>query len=207
MLKLKVVLLIIVFTLLTEVSIAQLSVGIQGGWNSAIFNIKYKAEDVTLSYRTGFVIGAVVNYKLNNILSFQLEPRYIQKGEKTEFADLAWKNDILNEYLELPLLFEVQYPDYSIKPFVLAGINYGVLLNNKVISVLDGNESTFNTKTDYNKTDFALDLGGGVKYELLPGINLVLSGRYSIGISDITKLGGSVNTRGVQALAGVLYSL
>ncbi len=207
--KCKIVLLILFSTLFTNSLTAQISIGIQGGLNSAILNLSNKAPEATLSYNNGFVFGTIINYEINKIFSLQSEPRYIQKGERAQLDLSNFKTDtkIYYDYLELPIYFVTEFTESQFRPFVLAGINMGYLLKVKAESIYNGKEETFEITDDFKKIDIAIELGAGVKYELTASTSLLLNARYSHGIYDISKMEGSVNTRGIQLLLGLLYKL
>lgn len=207
--KSKIILLILFATLFTNSLTAQVSIGIQGGLNSAILNLSNKAPEATLSYNSGFVFGTIINYEINKIFSLQSEFRYIQKGERAQLDLGSIKTDtkIYYDYLELPIYFVTEFTESQFRPFALAGINMGYLLKVKAESLYNGKAETFEITDDFKNIDIAIDLGAGLKYELTSSTSLLLNARYSYGIYDISKNEGSVNTRGIQLLFGLLYKL
>lgn len=207
--KLKIVLIILFSPLFVNSLTAQISIGIQGGLNSAILNLSNKAPEAKLSYNNGFVIGTIINYEINKTFSLQSEPRYIQKGERAQLdlGNIKIDTKIYYDYLELPIYFVTEFTESQFRPFALAGINLGYLLKVKAESIFNGKEETFDITDDYKKLDIAIDLGMGLKYEVTASTCLLLNARYSYGIYDISKMEGSVNTRGIQILLGLLYKL
>lgn len=205
----RIVLLILFSTLFANSLSAQISIGIQGGLNSAILNLSNKAPEATLSYNNGFVFGTIINYKINKIFSLQSEPRYIQKGEraKLDLGNIKTDSKIHYNYLELPIYCVTEFTESQLIPFALAGINLGYLLNVKAESIFMGKEGTYDVTDDYKMLDIAVDFGVGLKYKVTVSTSLLLNARYSYGIYDISKSEGSVNTRGIQLLLGLLYKL
>jgi hypothetical protein len=143
------------------------------------------------------------------MFSVQSEPRYIQKGERVKIDYPFFKTDskIYFDYIEIPIYFVTEFTGTQFRPFALGGINVGYLINAKAESIINGEENTFDIKSDYKKLDIAVDLGIGLKYKISPVTCLLLSTRYSYGIYDFSKRDGSVNTRGIQILFGILYEL
>lgn len=207
--KCKIVLLTLFYSLFVNLLTAQISVGIQGGLNSAILNLSNKAPEATLSYTNGFVFGAIINYEIIKIFSLQSEPRYIQKGERAQLdlGNIKTDTKVYHDYLELPIYFVTEFTKAQFSPFALAGINMGYLLKAKAESIYNGKEETFDITDDYKKLDIAIDLGAGLKYELSASTSLLLNTRYSYGIYDISPNEGVVNTRGFQLLIGFLHKL
>ena len=51
--------------------------------------------------------------------------------------------------------------------------------------------------------DITLDCGGGVEYRLTETLSVVLTGRYSLGLTNISELDGTTwKSRGIQILLG-----
>ncbi len=207
--KCKIVLLILISALFANSLTAQISIGIQGGLNSAILNVSNTAPEATFSYNNGFVFGTIINYEINNLFSMQSEPRYIQKGERTQLdlGNIKTDTKLYYNYLELPIYFVTEFTKSRFRPFALAGINLGYLLKVQAESIFNGKEENFDLTEDYKKLDVAIDLGVGLKYEATASTSFLLNARYSYGIYDISKNEGSVNTRGIQLLLGLLYKL
>jgi hypothetical protein len=105
-------------------------------------------------------------------------------------------------YLEIPIYTVVELPDLYISPFMLAGINMGYLLKATSKYYFYNDDFT----EFYNRINFAIDVGLGIKYSFYKNICLQLSGRYSYGIRHIDKNSYDRHTRGIQILLGVLYS-
>jgi opacity protein-like surface antigen len=61
-------------------------------------------------------------------------------------------------------------------------------------------------------TDFAIDFGGGVQFDVAPNMGLTFDARYSLGLSDLDKsavppgeVDGTIKSRGFQIMLGVLF--
>ncbi len=207
--KLKLVLFILLYTIFINSVNAQISLGVQVGLNSAILELSNKAPEAKLSYNNGYLFGTIVNYEITKMFSLQVEPRYVQKGQRTrlDLGNIKTDTKLFYNYLELPIYLVAEFTESQFRPFILGGINMGYLLNVKAESNFNGKEETFDITDDYKKMDVAVDLGIGAKYLILQNTCILLSARYSHGIYNISTYGGTVNTRGIQLLIGVLYKL
>lgn len=202
--------LLVVFSIIFINSLtAQISIGVQGGLNSAIFKLSNLDPNAKISYNNGIILGSIVNYELNNSFSLQMEPRYIQKGQIGKLKDFAplEEAELDFHYLEFPIYLVAELSESQLSPFILGGINLGYLIKAKADIVAYGKEETYDITSDYKKFDFAIDLGAGLKYKLDTNTSLLMNVRYSYGIYNLSNMDGSVNTRGIQILLGALYKL
>ncbi len=208
-LKSKIIFVTFFFASSTNILQAQLSTGAQGGLNSALLVLSNKAPEAVLSYNNGFVLGTIINYKLNDYLSIQFEPRFIQKGGRTrlDLGNIKTDSKLFYNYLEIPIYVVTELTESRLEPFVLGGLNIGYLLKVKAESIFNGKEETFDLTDDFKKMDIALEVGAGLKYKIDPSASLLINVRYSYGIYNISKTEGSVNTRGIQFLLGMLFDL
>ena len=207
--NLKVVLVIFLSVIFTKSINAQISIGVQGGFNSAILELSNKAPEAKLSYNNGYVLGAIINYEITKVFSLQVEPRFIQKGEraKLDVGYLKVDNKLFYNYLELPIYFVAEFTELQLRPFILGGINIAYLLKVKAETNNNGKEETFDITEDFKKHDLAVDLGMGIKYKATSSSSFLFSIRYSYGVYDISKNEGTIKTRGFQILLGYLYNL
>ena len=188
---------------------AQLSIGIQGGLNSAIFHISDKSEDASLSYKNGIILGSLVNYRLNNMFSLQFEPRYTQKGEKVKvIRSFRSEGTAYFNYLEAPIFLVIDFTESNFRPQFFGGVNFGYLLSADVESIVNGKEENYDIKSDYNDIDIAIDFGLGGKLKINKLTEMLVSIRYSFGVYDISDVfDGNTTNRGIQILLGVLYKI
>ena len=127
-------------------------IGVKGGLNLA--NAVTDIENAELSYRNVLAIGGVVDIGLNRAVSFQIEPRYIQKGAKVK---------VKIDYFEIPLSLKVRFSESDITPYLFAGPVFSFLNSAKVES---GGE-TEDVKDETKSNEYSLDFGGGVAFRVL----------------------------------------
>ena len=208
-LKSKIIFVTFFFASSTNILQAQLSIGAQGGLNSALLVLSNKAPEAKLSFNNGFVFGTIFNYELNKSFSLQSEPRFIQKGERAQLhlGSINTDTKLYYNYLELPIYLVTTLAESQFEPFLLGGVNVGYLVKVKAESVFNGKEETFDLTDDFKKMDITFDVGAGLKYNIDQSTSLLMNVRYSYGIYNISKTEGSVNTRGIQFLLGMLFDL
>ncbi|MBL1214659.1 MAG: PorT family protein [Ignavibacteriae bacterium] len=210
--KTKISIVILSLLFFSNITAAQVKIGFLGGVNHSIFN-STNAHMGTRSYVTGFIIGGVINFQLNQLFSLQAEPRYTQMGFNVNIteASLEASAEVHSEFIELPLLVVINFTESSLKPLVSAGINIGYLQSIEQDSKINGEKTKIDVIRDYNRVNVSLDLGIGLQYHLTPASNIIFNTRYSHGLSNINKLlnGSSEGTytRGIQVLLGAMFKI
>ena len=144
-----------------------------GGDNLAGFN------------KAGLLIGAYGNKSISELLSFQMEMTFIQKGSNnpkmndSEHSNYL-KEDILCSYIEVPLL--LQYHQ-SNKLKIEGGVQLAYLING-YYNDINGEIPTYSVNP-FIKNDFGLLLGIDYKYSENISLNTRLSNSiFPIGAED-----------------------
>lgn len=111
-------------TVYTSSTLAQLSVGMTGGYTKSYLytNAGYR---VSTQYEpsTGFSIGIPVRYSVNRWLAFQAEPQFIQKNyqlSRTGFYEGIYQIST-NQYLQLPVMSHFAFGGSQLKGFLNLG--------------------------------------------------------------------------------------
>jgi outer membrane protein W len=187
----------------------RVGIGVKGGLNlaSAVTDV----ASIELSYRPA--IGGVVDIGLNRAVSFQIEPRYIQKGGefklkiKGEISEIEFEQTINAtwkfDYFEIPLSLNVKLLEGDITPYLFAGPVFSFLTSAKVES---GGE-TKDIKDETESNEFSLNFGGGVAFRIATDVYLTADVRYSLGLTDIAKDELSWKSRDIRLLLGLLFNL
>jgi hypothetical protein len=134
-----------------------------GGDNLAGFN------------KAGLLIGTYGNKSISELLSFQMEITFIQKGSNnpkmndSEHSNFL-KEDILSSYIEVPLL--LQYHQ-SNKLKIEGGVQLAYLING-YYNDINGEIPTYSVNP-FRKNDFGLLLGIDYKYSKNISLNTRLS--------------------------------
>jgi outer membrane protein W len=187
----------------------RVGIGVKGGLNlaSAVTDV----VSIGLSYRP--TIGGVVDIGLNRVVSFQIEPRYIQKGgefklkiegrigddEFRETISATWKFD----YFEIPLSLNAKLLEGDITPYLFAGPVFSLLISAKV----ESEGKTEDVKDEIESIEFSLDFGGGFAFRIATDVYLTADVRYSLGLTNIAKDESSWRSRDIRLLLGLLFNL
>lgn len=177
-------------------SYAFLRLGIKAGVNLAKVSVS-NANNVSYQVLPGFSAGAQADIALIPTMSVRTDVLYVQKG--TKFTALNQDGKLkLDEFVVAPFLV-MRFPLAKVTPFLQAGPEVGLnTLAKQEVAGTSGNVGPY-----YKKSDFSINLGGGV---ILPlGANdLTLDARYNLGLVDINKVTGSASTKtnGIQIFVG-----
>jgi len=162
--------------------------GIKGGGNLANF---YGDAVGNVDAKLRAIGGAYLKFQFNEVLAFQPEVLYAQKGaSQTELVNIGgtfgtiegeWQYD----YIEIPLLLDFSVPtEGGMTPHFFVGPTVSILASAKGV----GGGSEVDLK-DYTKsTDFSLTIGGGINIGSGP-TKFVLDLRYVMGLSEFDDVG------------------
>ena len=134
-------------------------------------------DDLAGFHKAGLLLGVFANKSITEILSFQMEMTYIQKGSNNpnmnnvEHPNYS-KQDISLSYIEVPLLLQYHQSD-KLK------IEGGVL----TAYLVDGHYNDFNGKMPNEPNPF-------IDYDI--GLLLGIDYKYSENISLNTRIGNSI---------------
>ena len=188
----KKIILLVALTSLSFIIKAQTCFGVHTGLNYSTFSEIKELTDNS-PYLCGLHLGVFMNYRINNIIDFQPEINYAQKGYKWSIDYTTFPNDISKKirinfkynFIEIPALF---------KFFIGQNFNISIgpqldLCLNRKIAVKEGEEVVNegqNGKGYYpGYHRISLSLTGGIGYDFKNGI--MLSARYSNGLTSIDK--------------------
>jgi hypothetical protein len=218
---------LIVLLFFSSTSFAQLpfKIGARVGVNFA--NASYSpdlASGIEKSGVTGFKFGALAELGFIPMLALQIEPMYVQGGSEISGPLFSNGFQLVNgkitsklSYLEIPILLKLKIPiPGAVKPYAFAGPNIMFLLSSKETDEASGYPSEESDQKDYtSSTNFALDFGAGVGFDIAPLITLIIDARYSLGLSNLLNDKGkqlfnsdqSIKTTGIQIVTGVMFGL
>jgi hypothetical protein len=168
---------------------AQINAGITGSVNFSTFEAELGTGE-KITGRTLYGIGGVLDFKLTNRLSIQVEPVYIQKGAKltlqTEQSDLELT--FSSSFIEVPSFLKVKLGDSDVLPYILVGPTFGILIN----SDIDGESSGLKFSADVKKVtesfDIGLGFGAGVEYPVST-FSIFVESYYVLGLNNMQKGG------------------
>lgn len=192
-----------------QVASAQWRVGVNAGYahNTLAIDRGY-AYDMRYDSRGGFTMGVPVQYDFTDWFGLRAELAYVAKGQSVHrthsFERL--KSDIRNHYLQIPVMANFSFGGTRLRGFVNAGayvgawlasiekgINVNVfghltdaeLLNENTTYISDG-KLDFDARRD-NRFEAGLTGGLGIRYLLLPRMEVSLEGRCYYALTDQQK--------------------
>jgi len=159
-----------------------------------------------LSALSGYHLGANIDIKINNFLTFQPGITYQTKGSKYQFSVNPTGNlfgprasittDITARYLDLPLNIKAHYDiNKSLIVFATAGPYVGFGLEGETTTNVNflgfniPNNQAIDWGTDIQRIDYGLGLGGGLSYR-----NFILQATYDLGLANLVVEGSENNS-------------
>jgi opacity protein-like surface antigen len=211
----------------------QTMAGVQVGVNIANVSYTSTMSGVSKSARTGLLLGGILEIGVSDKVCLRAEPMYVQSGAKMDISigasresgDQSMKAIYLLEYLEIPVHVKWQIGAGVVRPYIFTGPNLGVLLAATLeeeipppaVPAPEYRESgTRDIRDRFTSTNFAVDFGAGVTYDVAVDIQLNMDVRYSFGLSNIAKppdpndqsfQPDSWKSRDIRVLVGVLFAL
>lgn len=192
----------LVLVLCANVSTAQVSIdkGFLGGLNFATIGGK-DATNPTPENKTGLALGGFISLKLADLLAFEPQLFYMQKGAT---AKVASGNTTVNltasySYLELPVLAKLNIPlagNIAFKPNIYAGPALAFKLGTPRVKAEAGTQSAEEDIENVTSTDFGLVFGAGANIPI-PGFggSVLLDLRYALGLSSIDDSAESLDLK------------
>jgi hypothetical protein len=171
--------------------------GVSGGLSLSDFS----GDDVgDPDSRTGVNVGAFLDFALGDIIFFDPGLYYIQKGAESEgVGDETFALD----YLELPLLLRIAIsPErtFGFNAYLGPTLAYNLSCEASVGSIsVDCDESG----ADVKNFDFGAAFGAGLSYEMSPGMALLATGIWDLGLTSIDDSGDELDFKNEAILLSV----
>lgn len=200
--------------------------GVIGGWNSADLTVKNEeGEKLEVNTRNLFGAGGVLGIGINQLVSVELQPMYLQKGgtylQNAPSPDI----DLKSTYLEIPLFLKVAVFREGFQPYFLGGPTFGFLLNSELETEIGGLKFNADYKDLTKNFEFGIGFGAGIRFPV-GSAALFMEGRYVFGLNNLNK-GGTIQlkyqgtvvdeeeipeeaeffNKGLQIMAGVAFPL
>lgn len=168
------------------------------GLNRYGFAVEYEAgagatDQVVVAEQTGFQVGLIGEYRLNNFSDLRLEPALVISSRTLE--NLPNSPQAKSTYINLPVLMKVSTLRFAnVKPYIVAGPSVSINLNSQENTEPD--VTILKTKT----FNYGYELGIGVDlympyFKFSPSIRGVF-GQSNELVSDLPNVQG-IYTRGV----------
>ena len=197
---------------LISVSMAQVKFGATLGGARSNVSID-PDEGESFDAKTGFTLGAVLEYPVNDNLNIRSGASFTQKGAQLSAEESGAKFEIsLNlSYLTVPLLAQYKFNTTATTPYVLGGLDIGILMSAESEFTVSGTgfidgTTTEDVKDEFSTTDIAFNVGAGYMMEMG---NARVYGEilYSLGLLDIDSVDDdvAVKTKGIIVAVGYIF--
>lgn len=222
--EIKKVLLVSFFFSLTIPVRAQVIIGPKAGFqvSKVVYYDNDYADQHTVSFKPGYNVGLVLNYKVNQTFSMHTELFYSTKGKIEEKEEYNIVNSATYQYLDLPLMLRVsrhkRIKKQSVEYYFNVGPSFGYWLGGKgnlqseeLNEYIDTNtiryKINFKEKPSYedlyvpepNRLQMELNVGGGLVFDMAQRQKMMVDFRYSFGIGQTfmgKKEGGDFGLEG-----------
>jgi opacity protein-like surface antigen len=163
---------------------------------------KFGGDASDSDYRNGILLGIGLTYSIQNTYGITTKVLYSQRGAK--MGDI--KTSL--QYIEVPITGRFFLNrDGKFRPNIFVGPSFA-FLTGAASKEGDGDSEDIENYADIFKTfDFGLTGGLGLNWLIANETHIVLDGRYTHGLSDLSKADGKVNNQGFTISAGVTFGL
>ncbi|MBI1804826.1 MAG: PorT family protein [Ignavibacteria bacterium] len=154
--------------------------------------------------RTGLAAGAIAEFGVAPNFFIDAEALYVQGGFKATAsgAEATAKFDFISIPISAKYKFMIE--NSNVKPFIFGGGNVGFDLKAEI----ESGGTTQDVKDSTESVDFGVHFGAGIEIEASPGVNIMLDGRYQLGLKDIDKTsGGEAKAQNILIMAGVSFKV
>ncbi len=166
-------------------------VGFKGGAQTATLTTTGHASQNKKGL-LGYTAGIVWAVPISQNIALQTELNYTQRGLSYRYQEDY--DRLKSAYVDLPVMLNLSFGDAA-KVFVNLGGYGGYWLSGKLQNKTDGNKTSTKLPFDSdasdgysdNRIDYGLIGGLGLSYKMGSG-NVFVEGRYTHGLSDISKI-------------------
>jgi hypothetical protein len=176
-------------TLAVSVHAQQMYAGILGGLHFADAKLVFENDPTSnhsINAKTLLGVGGFFGLSLNEYVSVQLEPTFLQKGCIYVEPPMA-EMDMKTSQLEVQLLLKAGIGRH-IRPYVLAGPFISLVLDASAEVDLAGHHFEGDLMQILKRTEYGVVFGAGVDAPLGPG-SAFIECRYGLGLSNLNKGG------------------
>lgn len=191
---------------------AQWAIGAKGGITFADLSID-DAEDLDTDTRTGFNGGGFLEIPVGDVFAFQPGVYFTEKG--TSFEEDGAEAEIRLNYVEIPVLGKFAVPTGGPVGIYFLGGPVVSFEAGCEVAVEGGGASLevdcdeFDDGIDTKSTDFGVQVGAGIDFDISDGVALLLDGTYTFGLVNIDESpgAGDVKNRALSIDVGIRVPL
>jgi hypothetical protein len=196
-------------------------IGIEGGINIANqWSPPFLANfGVSKTTRNGAIVGCIIELALSDESFIAPEVRYVQKGARLEGfpegAPYLGPLEYRLNYIEMVINFKAKFGPEKVRLCLNAAPDIGVNLYSHSVQSGIWLWEPFTDDEDLQaateQLEFSLNFGAGIEYNLTDRISLVLSGVYSLGLTNVYKryalYSPYTQSNAIQILSGIMLSM
>jgi hypothetical protein len=145
--------------------------GVVGGVNFADLNIEFVDKTITnydIQSRTLFGVGGIFGISVNEYLSLQIEPMYLQKGgiyTRPPGPDMRIKSN----QRELPLLVKAGIGE-KVRPYIMEGVSMSFVLDASIEVDTVGHSWVGDLGQILKSTEYGAVFGAGIGFPVWKGL-------------------------------------
>jgi hypothetical protein len=163
---------------------------------------KFGGDASDTDYRSGILLGLGLTYSIQNTYGITTKVLYSQRGAKDGDMKTSLK------YIEVPVMGRFFLNrEGKCRPNVFVGPSFAFLTGAAAKDGSGDSEEIENYSDIFNTFDFGLTGGLGLNWLIANETHIVIDGRYTHGLSDLSKADGKVNNQGFTVSAGVTFGL
>jgi hypothetical protein len=163
----------------------------------------YGNDGASSEAKPGLGAGVFLTYSIINTFGITTKLLYYEKG--AEFSSMNTKQTL--QYVEIPVIGRFFLnSEGNVRPNIFFGPSFAFLTGAK--DKVGGDvEKLENFENSFNTFDFGLTGGLGCSFRIRNETYFVLDGRYTHGISDISKGNEDVNNKSFAVSAGLQFGI
>jgi opacity protein-like surface antigen len=163
---------------------------------------KFGGDASDTDYRSGVLLGLGLTYSIQDTYGITTKVLYSQRGAKDGDLKTSLK------YIEVPITGRFYLNrEGKFRPNLFVGPSFS-FLTGAAYKEGDGESTDIENYSDiFNTFDFGLTGGLGLNWLIANETHIVIDGRYTHGLSDLSKADGKVNNQGFTVSAGVTFGL
>ena len=198
----------------TDALAQSVSLGVRAGLDYAYAST---GSTSTISPHASSIVGGLVEVELLPSIVFQAGLQVAQRHTTVTHSTPGLPNPTETaysfNYFEIPLTLKLAMGRPSFQVYGLAGANVGTLMRAVGETTTPTGTESEDIKASLDKTNIALEVGGGIGFQVASHLSLVVDGRYNMGLKDLNTSGkamvdaGAWKPRDLRVTAGLVYRL
>lgn len=203
----------ILIIFISSSTFAQIDFGVTAGLISSNITVDPDSGS-SFDSKSGFTIGGVFVYPINENLNLRSGLSITQKGSEFnfDFFGLKISSSTNLTYITLPLLAQYKISADGNTLYGLGGLDIGILMSANTESETTGelfgiwlaSDTSYSIKDSLTSMDIALNIGGGYMMEMGEA-KVYVELQYSLGLLDIDSIDDSVALKTKGLIIGVGY--